>query len=162
MSKATPTSVSPDSQALLYKDWFTKSCRKESVRTKLPPSRYTEFLDLVDKHRGSLTKAAKEYGVHIVTVRDIIKVEPMFGYAVSAIADYHKKKQLEELEDVSFRNAQIDKNFTERAFQLKALAPEKYRERGGSSQTQVNVMVSGTAIKDRAKIIEDREKKVGK
>ena len=160
MPKAVTTPISPDSQAMLFKDWFTKSCRKEDVRTKLPPSKYTVFLDLVDKHKGVLGKAAKEYGIHVVTVRDIIKQEPMFGYAIKAIKDHHKAKALEDLEDVSLRNAKVDKNFSERAFQLKAMAPDKYRERGGMSQTQVNVMVAGVPIKERSKIIADREKQV--
>ena len=83
----------------------------------------------------------------------------MFGYAIKAITDHHKAKALEDLEDVSLRNAKVDKNFSERAFQLKAMAPDKYRERGGMSQTQVNVMVAGVPIKERSKIIADREKR---
>ena len=158
MPESVTTPISPESQALLFKDWFSKSCRKDDVRTKLPPSKYTVFLDLVDKHKGVLGKAAKEYGIHVVTVRNIIKEEPMFGYAINAIRDHHKANALEDLEDVSLRNAKVDKNFSERAFQLKAMAPDKYRERGGMSQTQVNVMVAGVPIKERAKIISDREK----
>lgn len=160
MAKTTLTKPAPNS--VLYEDWFTNSCRKEKKRSKLPPSKYTEFLDVLNKHKGNLNMACKEYDLHLQAVRNIMTQEPMLSHAINQIKEYHKQKSLEELENVSLENAKIPRNFSERAFQLKAMDPGKYRERTQQQNTQVNVMVAGTPIKDRVSIIEKLEERVAK
>jgi|TARA_Y100000310_G_C20391613_1_gene673074 hypothetical protein len=147
-------------QSVLYDEWFKTTVRKESKRSKLPPSKYAEFLSILNHSGGFLATAADEFGIHPRSVVNVMNKEPMFKYAVQQIQGHHDSERLEDLERVSFRNALVDKNFSERAFQLKALAPDRYRERGGVQQTQVNVMVAGTPIKERAKVIAEREKEL--
>lgn len=158
-SQPLPTKPSQN-QAVLYDEWFKNTVRKESKKSKLPPSKYAEFLSILNEKDGFLASAAEEFGIHPRTVVNVINIEPMFKYAVQQIQGTHNEERLEDLEKVSFRNALVDRNFSERAFQLKALSPDKYRDRGGTQQTQVNVMVAGIPIKDRAKVIAQREKEL--
>lgn len=127
---------------------------------KLPPSKYPEFLTILNEEQGFLSTASEKFGIHPRSVQTVINEEPLFKFAVRQIQDHYSGERLEDLEKVSYRNALIDKNFSERAFQLKALAPGKYRDRGrGGDRTQVNVVVAGTPIKDRAKMIAEIEKR---
>ena len=92
-------------------------------------------------------------GYFPASVRFAMKGDPAFKQAIDTIKDGFLTERLDQLEKLSFTQAAKAGNVTERIFQLKAHAPDKYRDRTNQQNTQVNVMVSGTSPKDRAAIL---------
>ena len=112
-----------------------------------------QFLTHLVANNGFVTLAAKEMGYFPASVRFAMKGDPAFRQAISTIQDGFLTERLDQLEKLSFTQAAKAGNVTERIFQLKAHAPNKYRDRTNQQNTQVNVMVSGTSPKDRASIL---------
>tara|TARA_R100000789_G_scaffold98016_1_gene101310 strand:- start:2704 stop:3225 length:522 start_codon:yes stop_codon:yes gene_type:complete len=138
--------------------FYKSEAKKSNSKLKLPPEKYDEFLSSLQESGGYITRAAARYGVHKRTVYTQMKRDKAFAVAIRDVQEMFKKKQLDDLEDFSLKNAMNPKNVSERLFHLKAMDPAKYRDRGIRTATQVNVTVAGMAIKDRAKEIERREK----
>ena len=126
---------------------------------KLPEDKREEYIAILRTHKGLITPAAREFGCSRRTVYRAMEKDPHFKAAVAKVRQDADGKELDKLETVSRNEALDPKNRSERFFRMKALAPERYRERAIPYQaTQVNVTVSGVAIKDRAKIIEEIER----
>lgn len=152
--------------AVKNSDTMSRAAQKYSGVTRYLPKppklleeeRY-EFLEILKEKDGNLTASAKKIGVSRRTVYRRMTEDLEFKKSVEQVRNECDLKFVDDLEKVSRTEALVPKNKAERIFHLRANNPEKYRERTNPFlATQVNVTVSGVAIKDRAKIIEEIER----
>lgn len=123
------------------------------VKTKKFPEMKEEFLQELANNGGFITIAESSLGYYQGCANYYRKADALFDQAVGAIKGYYDEARLDELEKLSCLQASQKQNITERIFQLKALHPEKYRDKQPTQATQINVMVSGTNPRDRLKVI---------
>ena len=143
--------VTKDIQDNLYmKDFLTQHEKETGLKTTRFTHKKKQFLHQLVACNGFITTAAQEMGYFHGSVRLAMQSDPAFSQAVKAIQNGFLTERLDALEKLSYTQALKAGNITERIFQLKAHAPEKYRERQRQQNTQVNVMISGTSPKDRA------------
>ena len=109
---------------------------------------------MVDCH-GFPSIAANKMGFYYGSIQYAMKNDPLFAQAVDVLRKSFNQERLDGLEKLSYEQASEGKNTAERIFQLKALDPQKYRDRMHNTNTQVNVMVAGITPKDRAKMIKN-------
>ena len=165
MNEGISTAVAPNGKKenTILKKFYARD------RAKLAPSKYNEFLDILLMCGGIIKVACGEYGISRYALTKAVKENPELREAIYELKEIVRLQRLDDLENISFNNALDPKMITERIFQLKAHSPEMYRDKQPTHATQVNVVVSGTPIKDRGKIIarleaeeKARKKKRGK
>lgn len=138
---------------LYMKDFLSQYEKESGLKTKKFPTKKKQFLHQLVACDGFISVAAREMGYYHNSVRFAMIQDPAFSQAVKAIQKGFLAERLDSLEKLSFTQALKPGNTTERIFQLKAHAPDKYRERQRQQNTQVNVTVSGTSPKDRAEAL---------
>ncbi len=104
---------------------------------------------LADKRYHIL--AAPAYGCSVRTVERRMLANPEFAAAVSEVRSSREQLLLAAIEGVSEEQALIPSKVTDRAIQLNALAPSKYKRdsKGVQVATQVNIMIGFTPPKHR-------------
>ena len=138
--------------------------REPLLRSKKDKRRFLDILNS-PKAEGYLVYAAEEFGCHYETVRRRMKADAEFAEAANAIRHLFEQQDLAAIEKVSVRNARSDKGNTmsERALQLNALNPEKYRpHQGRQPQTSINVTFGFQIPKVPTELDPAREVKAGK
>jgi hypothetical protein len=95
--------------------------------------------------------AAPAFGCSTRTVERRMLANPEFAAAVSEVQSSREKLLLAAIEGVSEEQALVPSKVTDRAMQLNALAPGKYKRdaKGAQVATQVNIMIGFTPPKHK-------------
>ena len=88
-----------------------------------------EYLIALDKAEGYLAKAAKMIGKSYSTTYKARLASNDFFNAVEKMKAEWDSRHLAELEEISMTQAKKPGNVTERIFNMKSLAPHKYRDK---------------------------------
>ena len=109
------------------------------VKKGMPPWA-GDYLEALERTQGTKTAAAELIGKDYSTVYKSMQVYSDFAKAVAKLKAYWDSKNLDELEAISIVQAKKPGCTTERFFNMKALAPDRYRDRSvGGQLTAINI-----------------------
>jgi len=93
------------------------------------PKWASAYLETLQQTQGVLTAAAKIVNLSYSAIYKARRAYPDFDKVVTEIKAEWDSRNLDELEEISIAQAKKPGCTTERFFNMKALAPDKYRER---------------------------------
>ena len=105
-----------------------------------------DYLVALERAQGTKTKAAEIIGKDYSTVYKSMQTYLDFARAVDNLKAYWDSKNLDELESISMIQAKKPGCVTERFFNMKAIAPDRYRDRSVGGQVTAISIVLGVAV----------------
>lgn len=115
-------------------------------RKKGMPPWAGDYLEALERAQGTKTAAAKLIGKDYSTVYKSMQVYLDFARAVEKLKAYWDSKNLDELESISIAQAKKPGCITERFFNMKAIAPDRYRDRSIGAQVGVISITLGVHV----------------
>ena len=103
-------------------------------------------LAALERAQGTKTAAAGLIGKDYSTVYKSMQVYQDFERAVDKLKAYWDSKNLDELESISMIQAKKPGCITERFFNMKAIAPDRYRDRSVGGHVTAISIVLGVAV----------------
>lgn len=105
-----------------------------------------DYLEALERAQGTKTAAAKLIGKDYTTIYRSMQVYQDFARAVEKLKAYWDSKNLDELEEISIAQAKKPGCTTERFFNMKAIAPDRYRDRSTGMQGGAINITLGVAV----------------